>query len=187
MSGSSVNGVTFEVVQGDITDELSDAIVNPTDDQFRLGSPLSKAIVTVGGDALKHECEKLGTLSDEGAITRAGNGTLRCKHVVHVLSPRALPECQHATLTAVQLVCFKRLKLIALPLIGGGAQPRDQVASAITEALVTVAREGACGRLKRVRLVGYSAADRTAFDDALRQSIAETAVNSENGRRLRQR
>ena len=70
---------------------------------------------------------------------------LCCKYVVHVLLPRTQAECQRSALAAVLLASSKRIKSLALQLIGGGTSriSRDKAISAITEALVTAAREGA--------------------------------------------
>ena len=74
--GHVINGVSIEVVQGDITDEATDAIVNPTDEKMGLTGNLSKAILAKGGQSIEMECKAIGTLKDV-ALTSAGS--LKCQ------------------------------------------------------------------------------------------------------------
>ena len=90
-NGYLINGAIIEVVQGNITDEATNAIVNPTDDKLGLTGSLSKAILDKGGTSIAAECKAIGTLNDV-ALTSAGS--LKCRHIVHVLSPSNTAECK---------------------------------------------------------------------------------------------
>ena len=92
-NGSVINGVFVEVLQGDITIESTEAIVNPTDENLELTGKLSKALIAKGGTSIAQECKTIGKLKDV-AITSAGNGSLQCRHIIHILSPGNINECQ---------------------------------------------------------------------------------------------
>ena len=68
--------MTIEVTQSNITDEATDAIVNPTIACFALDVGLSKAITLKGGPTIEQECRQQSILTTAGAIT---SGQLQCR------------------------------------------------------------------------------------------------------------
>ena len=94
---TKINGVAFEVVLGDITDEQTEAIVNPTDDELQLDGKLSKAIVSKGGSVITEECRTRGSIAAGGTVVTSG-GSLSCRLVVHVVAPDDMQQCQRAVM-----------------------------------------------------------------------------------------
>ena len=73
-------------MQGDITEENTDAIINPTDNKFALEGAISKKILEKGGRQIVNDCATLVSLKDFAMAKAVGQ--LKCKQVVHVLSPQ---------------------------------------------------------------------------------------------------
>ena len=92
----------IELVQGDITEENTDAIINPTDYTFSLDGAISKKIVEKGGQKIKNDCAIRGTLNNVEMTQAAGE--LKCKQLVHVLSPHNIDECKTRIIETLQLV-----------------------------------------------------------------------------------
>ena len=166
-----INGVTFAVALGDLTDEKTDAIVNPTDDKFQLDGILSKAIVSKGGFAIAKECRTFGSVPTGGTVVTNG-GALPCRHVVHVVSPDDLLQCRQAVQAVLQGAAAKKFTSISFPPIGAGGKklPLDQVANCIVETLADAANQKNIGSIKLVRLVGFTFSIKAAFEAALKQA-----------------
>ena len=118
----------LEFVVGDLAREEVDAIVNPWNSGFLLSfSGVNGALLEAAGEELAEECRGLG-LAAEGEVRVTGPGTLRCRYVLHAVSPiwhdgtRGEPErlkLLHRNVTAAAVELDWRS--IALPAIGSGA------------------------------------------------------------------
>lgn len=82
--------VTFEIVQGDITREMTDAIVNAANSQLAHGGGLARAIVERGGEIIQEESN--AWVREHGPVTHAepavtSGGALACRYVIHAVGP----------------------------------------------------------------------------------------------------
>src|SRR5512144_2896942 len=85
-----VGNTRLVLVQGDITREQVDAIVNAANSGLRGGGGVDGAIHRAGGPAIMEECREIrewrgGCPTGEAVITTAGR--LAAKHVVHTVGP----------------------------------------------------------------------------------------------------
>ena len=85
-----VNKTKLSLLQGDITRQSTDAIVNAANSGMMGGGGVDGAIHRAGGPAILDECRKIvsrqGRLpTGEAVITTGGN--LKAKHVIHTVGP----------------------------------------------------------------------------------------------------
>lgn len=86
------NGKIIEVVQGDITREATDAIVNAANSSLMGGAGVDGAVHRGGGPAILEECKKIrksqypkGLPTGHAVATTGGN--LPAKYVIHTVGP----------------------------------------------------------------------------------------------------
>ena len=82
-----LDGVTIEVVRGDITSQDDvDAIVNAANAELASGGGVAGAIHRAAGPELYEECRPLAPINPGQAVITGGHG-LPNRHVIHVLGP----------------------------------------------------------------------------------------------------
>ncbi|MHA1986636.1 MAG: macro domain-containing protein [Promethearchaeota archaeon] len=114
----------IRLVQGDITELGTDAIVNAANSQLILGGGVAGAIRSKGGPIIQEECHKIGGTFVGGAVITTG-GNLKAKHVIHAVGPRMGEgneddKLRNATLNSLKLMDDNELKSIAFPAISTG-------------------------------------------------------------------
>jgi O-acetyl-ADP-ribose deacetylase (regulator of RNase III) len=119
-----INKCVLEILEADITEMQTDAIVNAANAQLILGGGVAGAIKRKGGPRIQQECDKIGrTFVGGAAITNAGN--LKAKYVIHAVGPRMgegneNEKLKNATLNSLLLANEKKLKSISFPAISTG-------------------------------------------------------------------
>jgi O-acetyl-ADP-ribose deacetylase (regulator of RNase III) len=126
----------IRLVQGDITAQTVDAIVNAANSSLLGGGGVDGAIHRAGGSAVLEECRKLGGC-ETGSAKATGAGRLAARYVVHAVGPvwrggdsgedEALASCHRVALAlASELGC----RTIAFPAISTGVYgfPLDRAA-----------------------------------------------------------
>ncbi len=81
---------TVELIQGDITEEKVDAIVNAANEKLIGGGGVDGAIRRAGGDAVTKECDIIraqqgGCPTGKAVITTGGN--LPAQYIIHTVGP----------------------------------------------------------------------------------------------------
>ena len=82
-----INQTHLELIQGDITEQAVDAIVNAANSQLILGGGVAGAIRRKGGLAVQDECNLSAPIEVGQAVLTTG-GNLKAKYVIHVVGPR---------------------------------------------------------------------------------------------------
>lgn len=150
---------TVEVVQGDLTQESTDAIVNivgPELNMYEAGT-LSQAVAKVSGIRLEDECARQSITPGQhlaGTAIMTTGGNLPAPYIIHMVVGST--DQQHLQLCVeecLQLAETERLKTISLPAVGTGAGSLSDLDSAqVTfQALSNVL--GSCVHLRHVRIV----------------------------------
>jgi len=136
---------TLQIVQGDITSEAVDAIVNAANEYLQHGGGIAWAISKRGGPAIQKESDvwirQHGPVSHSHPAWTSG-GLLPAKYVIHAVGPvwgdgdedKKLAEAVEGSLrVADELKC----SLIALPAISTGifGFPKDRAAGIIFSAI----------------------------------------------------
>jgi O-acetyl-ADP-ribose deacetylase len=167
----------LELVQGDITREMVDAIVNAANSGLRGGGGVDGAIHNAGGQAIVDECreirEREGSVPAGEAVITSG-GRLPARHVIHTVGPvwrggghgeaEVLARCYRNSLA---LAAARGLSSVAFPAISTGVYgyPVEEAASVALGALREALRAGSAVSL--VRCVLFSAEDFEIYRRAL--------------------
>ncbi len=119
-----IAGRTLGLVEGDITELDTDAIVNAANARLVLGGGVAGAIRRKGGPRIQEECDRIGGTFVGGAVITTG-GNLKARHVIHAVGPQMGEgnedqKLRSATLSSLQLADQHNLKSIAFPAISTG-------------------------------------------------------------------
>lgn len=169
----TIGSARIEVVQGDITKESVDAIVNAANSSLLGGGGVDGAIHRAGGPAILEECRRLGGCETGDAKITTG-GHLPARYVIHTVGPvyRDGRRGEPALLAS----CFRRslevarengLRRVAFPAVSCGVYGYP-VREAARIAMETVVQElRAHGGIDLVRFVMFTPDVRRAFEEAL--------------------
>lgn len=119
-----IKNATLELVQGDITEMETDAIVNAANSALKLGGGVASAIARKGGPRIQEQCDRIGGTFVGGAVITTG-GNLKAAHVIHAVGPRMGEgdedkKLRNTTLNSLKLADEHHLKSIAFPAISTG-------------------------------------------------------------------
>ncbi|HUT47317.1 MAG TPA: macro domain-containing protein [Sedimentisphaerales bacterium] len=119
-----INNRVLELLDGDLTEMDTDAIVNAANARLILGGGVAGAINRKGGPKIQEECNKTGGTFVGGAVITTG-GNLKAKHVIHAVGPRMGEgdedqKLKNATLNSLKAADENHLKSIAFPAISTG-------------------------------------------------------------------
>ena len=162
---------SLQLVQGDITAETTDAIVNAANEYLQHGAGVAGAIVRCGGPAIKAESE--AWVREHGLVSHAepawtSGGNLPAKYVIHAVGPvwgdppGGDEDARLAEAVTGSLRLADRLGLasIALPAISTGifGFPKERAAGIILSAVREYFGNNPGSGIKLVRLVFYDQA-----------------------------
>jgi O-acetyl-ADP-ribose deacetylase (regulator of RNase III) len=141
-----VNKSVVETVEGDITEQNTDAIVNAANAALVLGAGVAGAIRKKGGPRIQEECNKIGGTVVGGAVI-TGAGSLKARHVIHAVGPRMGEgdednKLRNATLNSLKVADENRLKSVCFPAISTGifGFPMERCASIMLSTTVDYLR-----------------------------------------------
>ena len=168
-------GQTLQIVQGDITTEVVDAIVNAANEHLKHGGGVAWAIVRRGGDVIQKESDKWiqrhGLVSHTHPAWTSG-GALPAKYIIHAVGPvwgdgDEENKLADAVVGSLQVADELKLSSCAMPAISTGifGFPKDRAAGIIFSAIENYFVEVKDSSVKVVRLV--------LFDDATIQPFLE--------------
>ncbi len=121
---SPVSRKWIRLLQGDITDEKVDAIVNAANSQLAHGGGVAGAIVRKGGYEIQEESYRVAPVA-VGHCVITGAGKLPAKYVIHAVGPMwgegdEENKLYNAISNSLKLADEKKLKSISFPAISSG-------------------------------------------------------------------
>jgi O-acetyl-ADP-ribose deacetylase (regulator of RNase III) len=168
----------IRVVQGDITEEEVDAVVNAANEHLAHGGGVAGAIVRKGGREIQDESRRWvqehGHVPTGGAAI-TGAGRLRARYVVHAVGPVWGTGDEEALLagavkSALALADQHGLRSISLPAISTGifGFPKRLGVQVILGAVQEYLDEHPHASLTEVRLCNIDRATSELFEEAVR-------------------
>lgn len=162
-----INRGTLALVEGDITKEETDAIVNAANSRLMGGAGVDGAIHSAGGPSIMDECRKIGGCPAGQAVITTG-GNLKAGHVIHTVGPiyqggtkGEADLLRSAYLTSLKLAAARGLKSIAFPAISTGvySYPLAEAAHIALKTAVDYLREHT-----DLRVIRFVLFDRRTYD-----------------------
>jgi len=124
MMTTTIHQTELVLINGDLTEQTTDAIVNPANSELLLGGGVAGAIRRKGGPKIQEECDRLGGTPVGTAVITTG-GNLKAKHVIHAVGPMMGEgdedrKLRDATLNSLKIADQHKLKSISFPAISTG-------------------------------------------------------------------
>jgi O-acetyl-ADP-ribose deacetylase (regulator of RNase III) len=124
---AKIGNSTLELVEGIITEQHVDAVVNAAHSGLRGGGGVDGAIHRAGGPTIMAECRQIGGCPTGSAVITTG-GRLPARYVIHAVGPiwhdgtRGEPELlASAYRTSLQIAEQRQLRTLAFPSLSTGA------------------------------------------------------------------
>jgi O-acetyl-ADP-ribose deacetylase (regulator of RNase III) len=173
----NIENSVLELLEGDITEMQTDAIVNAANAQLVLGGGVAGAIRRKGGPQIQQECNKIGGTYVGGAVITTG-GDLKAKYVIHAVGPRMGEgdedsKLKNATLNSLKLADENNLKSITFPAISTGifGYPIQRCAEIMLKATIEYLK-GQTG-LEKVVFCLFGRDSYKVFEEQLKQETTE--------------
>jgi O-acetyl-ADP-ribose deacetylase (regulator of RNase III) len=177
----TINQAKLRLLQGDITRQATDAIVNAANPSLMGGGGVDGAIHRAGGPAILAECKQIvarqGRLPTGQAVITTG-GNLKAKHVIHTVGPiwhgggKGEAELLASAYRESLMVATEhKLASIAFPSISTGVYgyPVSQAAIVAISTVVSFLRRGNTS-IREVVFVLFDARTLDAYSLALREA-----------------
>jgi len=161
-------GQSLQIVQGDITTDEVDAIVNAANENLQHGGGVAWAIVRRGGEVIQEESDRWiqqhGTVSHANPAWTSG-GALPAKYVIHAVGPvwgdgDEDKKLADAVTGSLRVADELRCESISMPAISTGifGFPKERAAGIIFSSIEKYFADAKTSTLKTVRIL--------LFDDA---------------------
>ena len=170
-----INQSVLELVEGDITHQETEAIVNAANTTLLGGGGVDGAIHRAGGPKILSECKKIGGCpTGEARITTGGR--LKAQYVIHTVGPvykdgkhRESELLAGAYRSSLELASQHKITTVAFPSISTGAYGYP-IEEAACVALTTVRDYlSAHSDIKLVRFVLFGQSAYKAYEEVLKE------------------
>jgi len=164
---------TIQIIQGDITIEEVDAIVNAANDHLQHGGGVAWAISKKGGPAIQKESD--AWIRHHGIVLHThpawtSGGRLPAKYVIHTVGPvwgdgDEDNKLESALTGSLRVADELQCSSLALPAISTGifGFPKDRAADILFKAIENYFKENTSSGLKIIKLVLFDQSTVDAF------------------------
>ncbi|MEE9520212.1 MAG: O-acetyl-ADP-ribose deacetylase [Dehalococcoidales bacterium] len=176
----TVNQAKLRIIQGDITRQATDAIVNAANSSLMGGGGVDGAIHRAGGLTILEECKQIvarqGRLSTGKAVITTG-GNLKAKYVIHTVGPiwhggnKGEPELlASAYQQSLNIAAEKNINSVSFPSISTGAYgyPVSQASEIALDAVITFLSQSTIS-IREVVFVLFDSRTLGVYSSALRE------------------
>ncbi len=180
-----INKTKVSIIQGDITKQATDAIVNAANASLMGGGGVDGAIHRAGGPAILEECKKIvakqGRLPTGKAVITTG-GNLKAQYVIHTVGPiwHGGGGNESGLLKGAYYECLKvatenKLASVSFPSISTGAYgyPVDEAARIAASTVSSFLKEQATS-LKEVVFVLFDSRTFESYLSAFQGAIGSS-------------
>jgi O-acetyl-ADP-ribose deacetylase (regulator of RNase III) len=171
-----LGGAVLELVEGDITEQDTDAIVNAANSSLLGGGGVDGAIHRAGGPDILAECRKLGGCPTGDAKITTG-GRLPARYVIHTVGPvywregaaRSEDLLTSAYRRSLEVAADHALQSVSFPSISTGAYgyPLEEAAPVALRTVRDYLASQSAGGVRLVRFVLYGRRAYDAYEVAL--------------------
>jgi O-acetyl-ADP-ribose deacetylase (regulator of RNase III) len=177
---ATINQSRLIILQGDITRQATEAIVNAANSSLMGGGGVDGAIHSAGGPEILEECRQIVTRQGQLPVGRAvmtSGGNLKAKFVIHTVGPiwyggnrgeADLLKCAYRE--SLNVAAENRIASISFPSISTGAYgyPVKQAAKLALETVLSFLREKQSS-LREVVFVLYDASTFQTYAAAMKE------------------
>ncbi len=181
----NINQTKLSIIQGDITKQATDAIVNAANPSLMGGGGVDGAIHRAGGSAILEECKQIvsrqGRLPTGQAVITTG-GNLKARFVIHTVGPiwqggnkgepRLLASAYRESL---KVAMENDLSSISFPSISTGTYgyPASEASEVAIRTVASFLKEGVT-LIKEVVFVLFDSATFGSYSSGLREIARES-------------
>jgi O-acetyl-ADP-ribose deacetylase (regulator of RNase III) len=185
MLQAQINETILELIEGDITHQDTDAVVNSANPTLGGGGGVDGAIHRAAGPKLLAETRKKGGCEvGDAKITNGYN--LKARHVIHTVgpiydpnNPKVPAQLASSYRRSLEVAVENGLKTIAFPAISTGiyAYPLEEAAPIALRTVIDFAVDTADNPIALIRFVLFNKPAYDAFSAALSQlALADSRV-----------
>ncbi|MFB6290102.1 MAG: macro domain-containing protein [Candidatus Bipolaricaulia bacterium] len=162
----TIDGSTFELVRGDITNQETEAIVNAANKKLAPGGGVAGAIHRAAGDQLWEECKQLGGCETGKAKITKGYD-LPASYVIHTVGPvySNSPEdprlLEASYRNSLKLAAENGIESVSFPALSTGAfgYPEEEAGKIALDTIIDFLTDRPQPELVRLVLYGKSSFD----------------------------
>jgi len=175
MMKATVYQSTLEVVQGDITLQVTEAIGNAANSALAGGGGVDGAIHRAGGPAIMSELRSKYKGCPTGSAVITGGGNLKAKYVIHAVGPRYSGSPKDTELLSsayrksLELCTQNKISSIAFPSISTGiyGYPVEEASHIALKTVIDYLKDHP--EIKLVRFVLFDSNTYRVYEETLRE------------------
>jgi len=172
---ATIHQSTLEVVQGDITQQETEAIGNAANSALAGGGGVDGAIHRAGGPAIMAELKAKYKGCPTGSAVITGGGNLKARYVIHAVGPRYSGSAKDAELLSgayrksLELCTQNKISSIAFPSISTGiyGYPVEEASRIALKTVMDYLKDHP--EIKLVRFVLFDSNTYRVYEDALKK------------------